>query len=46
MQTSLDAARSFGTDFIEIWAQDAVNPDFYDMIKATTIAMGGTPREP
>src|SRR5205823_35528 len=31
---------------IEIWAQDDVNPAFYDMIKATTIAMGGTPRIP
>src|SRR5438477_415210 len=44
MQTSLDVARTYGTAFIEIWAQDSVEPDFYDMIKATTIAMGGTPR--
>ena len=44
MQASLDVARTYGTDFIEIWAQDAVNPDFYTMIRAATIAMGGTPR--
>ena len=45
MQASLDVARTYGTDFIEIWAQDAVDPDFYDMITAATIAMGGTLRQ-
>ena len=45
MQTSLDVARTYGAAFIEIWAQDDVNPAFYDMIKAATIAMGGTPRD-
>src|SRR5437667_29124 len=44
MQASLDVARTYNTAFIEIWAQDAVNPDFYTMIRAATIAMGGTPR--
>ena len=44
MQTSLDVAGTYNTAFIEIWTQDAVNPDFYDMIRAATIAMGGTPR--
>jgi len=44
MQASLDVARTYGTAFIEIWAQDDVNPDFYPMIRAATIAMGGTPR--
>jgi len=44
MQTSLDVARTYGTAFIEIWAQDDANPAFYDMIRAATIAMGGTPR--
>ena len=44
MQASLDEARTFGTDFIEIWAQDAQNPAFYSMITAATVAMGGTPR--
>ena len=44
MQTSLAAATTYGTDFIEIWAQDAVEPDFYPMVRAATIAMGGTPR--
>src|SRR5438128_11730365 len=44
MQASLDVARTYGTDFIEIWAQDAVDADFYTMIRAATIAMGGTPR--
>ena len=44
MQTSLSVAQTYGTDFIEIWAQDAVNPLFYNMVRATTIAMGGTPR--
>ncbi len=44
MQDSLDVARTYGTAFIELWAQDAVNPDFYTMIRAATIAMGGTPR--
>jgi hypothetical protein len=45
LQTSLDVARTYNTDFIEIFAQDSQNPDFYDMIRAATIAMGGTPRE-
>ena len=44
MQASLDEARTFGTDFIEIWPQDAQNPAFYSMITAATVAMGGTPR--
>src|SRR5947208_5493173 len=44
MQASLDIARTYGTAFIEIWAQDDVDPDFYNMIRAATIAMGGTPR--
>jgi len=44
MQTALDIARTYNTDFIEIFAQDAQNPDFYAMITAATIAMGGTPR--
>src|SRR5262249_46765174 len=44
MQASLDVARTYNTAFIEIWAQDDVNPLFYDMIRAATIAMGGTPR--
>src|SRR5438876_6245516 len=46
MQASLDIARTYGTAFIEIWAQDDANPAFYDTIKAATIAMGGTPRTP
>ena len=44
MQTSLDVARTYGTAFIEIWAQDDANSAFYNMIRAATIAMGGTPR--
>ena len=44
MQASLDVARTYNTAFIEIWAQDSANPAFYDMIRAATIAMGGTPR--
>jgi len=44
MQASLDVARTYNTTFIEIWAQDSANPAFYDMIRAATIAMGGTPR--
>ena len=44
MQASLDVARTYNTAFIEIWAQDADNPAFYTMIRAATIAMGGTPR--
>jgi len=46
MQASLDVARTYNAAFIEIWAQDDVNPAFYDMIRAATIAMGGTPRAP
>ena len=46
MQASLDVARTYGTEFIEIWAQDDVDPLFYDMVRAATIAMGGTPRVP
>jgi len=45
MQASLDVARTYGTDFIEIWTQDAVDPDFYNMVTAATIAMGGTLRQ-
>ena len=44
MQTSLDVAITYDTAFIEIWPQDAANRDFYAMIRAATIAMGGTPR--
>src|SRR5260370_69867 len=44
MQASLDVSVTYGTAFIELWAQDADNPDFYAMITAATIAMGGTPR--
>src|SRR5947199_2517440 len=46
MQASLDTARTYGTTFVEIWAQDDVDPAFYDMVTAATIAMGGTPRVP
>ena len=44
MQASLDIATTYNTAFIEIWAQDDVDPLFYNMIRAATIAMGGTPR--
>jgi serine protease len=44
MQTALDIARTYNTDFIEIFPQDGQNPDFYAMITAATLAMGGTPR--
>ena len=44
MQASLAVATTYNTAFIEIWPQDAANPDFYNMIRAATIAMGGTPR--
>ena len=44
MQASLDVSRTYGVDFIEIWQQDSQNPAFYRMIRAATIAMGGTPR--
>jgi hypothetical protein len=44
MQASLNVAVTYNTAFIEVWPQDAANPDFYDMIRAATIAMGGTPR--
>jgi hypothetical protein len=44
LQAALDIAETYNTDFIEIFAQDAVVPDFYATITATTIAMGGTPR--
>src|SRR5207253_2906672 len=46
MQASLDVATTYNAAFIEIWAQDDVDPDFYNMIRAATIAMGGTPRVP
>jgi hypothetical protein len=45
MQTSLDVATTYNTDFIEIWPQDGANPDFYPMIRAATIEMGGRPRQ-
>jgi len=44
LQTALDVARTYNTDFIEIFAQDAQEPAFYSMITAATLAMGGTPR--
>ena len=44
MQASLDVATTYNAAFIELWAQDADNPDFYTMITAATLAMGGTPR--
>jgi Beta-galactosidase/Fibronectin type III domain len=44
LQTTLDIARTYNTDFIEIFPQDGQNPDFYAMITAATIAMGGRPR--
>jgi len=44
MQTALDIARTYNTDFIEIFPQDGQNPDLYAIITAATIAMGGTPR--
>jgi hypothetical protein len=46
MQTSLDVSLTYGVSFIEIFQDDAVNLAFYDMIRATTLALGGTPRVP
>ena len=46
MQASLQVATTYNAAFIEIWAQDDVDPLFYNMIRAATIAMGGTPRVP
>ncbi len=44
LQAALDIATTYNTDFVEIFAQDAQTPDFYDMITAATISMGGRPR--
>jgi hypothetical protein len=44
LQTALDIARTYNTDYIEVFAQDAREPAFYSMITAATLAMGGTPR--
>lgn len=44
MQDSLNVMLTYKPTFIEVFPQDARNTAFYSMIKATTIAMGGTPR--
>jgi hypothetical protein len=45
MQTSLDVSLTYAVSYTEIFQDDAVNPLFYDMIRATTLALGGTPRD-
>ncbi len=45
MLASIDVATTYNTAFIELWAQDASNPAFYSMIRAATLAMGGTLRQ-
>lgn len=44
IQTALDLARTYGTDFIEIFPQDGQNTSFYSIITDATVKMGGTPR--
>jgi len=44
LQSALDVARTYNTDFIEVFAQDAQEPALYPIITAATLAMGGTPR--
>src|SRR5262249_2220201 len=46
LQAALGIATTYNTDFVEIFAQDGQVTDFYDIILAATIAMGGTPRLP
>lgn len=45
LQYVLDVMTSFAPTFIELQPQDASDPDFYNMISAATVAIGGTPRE-
>jgi hypothetical protein len=45
MQTSLDVSLTYAVSYIEIFQDDAENPLFYDMVRATTLALGGTPRD-
>src|SRR4029453_6843785 len=44
LQTSLDLSVTYAVSYIEIFLDDASNPLFYDMVRATTRALGGTPR--
>jgi len=44
MQASLALSLTYGVSYIEIFQDDAVKPAFYPMIRAATIAMGGTAR--
>ena len=45
LQTSLEVSLTYNVSFIEIFQDDAVNPAFYPMIRAATLAMGGRPRQ-
>lgn len=44
LQYVLTVMESFNPTFIELQPQDASNPDFYAMISAATVAIGGIPR--
>jgi hypothetical protein len=41
MQKSLEISLTYNPSFIEIWQQDATNPNLYAMCETTTLAMGG-----
>jgi hypothetical protein len=43
-QNSLNVMLTFSPTFIEVWTLDAQNTAFYDLIRAATITLGGTPR--
>ena len=45
LHTSLDVSLTYNTSFIEIWAQDAMNPNLYSIAESTTLAMGGQLRD-
>src|SRR2546423_614106 len=45
MRASLAVSLTYAVSYIEIFQDDASNPVLYDMIRATTLALGGVPRD-
>jgi len=45
MRTSLNVSLTYAVSFIEVFQDDASNPAFYQMIRQTTLALGGAPRD-
>src|SRR2546423_323204 len=45
MRTALNVSLTDAVSFIEVFQDDAMNPAFYQMIRQTTLALGGAPRD-